>query len=267
MGVFQRGRAWLVAHRRRIGLVAVGAMLVAGAYLAFQVLRVAWAVRDLRNQAFVQWAGGDMETRKGLVTAQGEACPGAPFILPAEGFIGLLYGDPRGPYSVARPHQGIDIFSLGGPGETPVYAAYDGYVTREADWRSSVIIRVPEDPLMPGRQIWLYYTHMADRSGEQSYIADDFPPGTYEKFVRQGTLLGHTGDYNGNSLRGVWVHLHFSIVLDDGRGHYLNELDFDNTVDPSRYLGMAVNVNCAADVPECTADPLCGEAVLGNGGG
>jgi len=89
-----------------------------------------------------------------LVVVARERCPGAPFILPADGEIGLFYNDPNGPYSTAAPHQGIDIFSNADPGVTPVYAAYDGTITREPDWRSTLIQRVPEDPLEPGRQIW-----------------------------------------------------------------------------------------------------------------
>ena len=105
-------------------------------------------------------------------------------------------------------------------------------------------------------QIWLYYTHMADTNGND-FIKDAFEPGTHELFVKQGTLLGYTGNYNGNSIRGVWVHLHFSIVKDNGSGAYTNELEFKNTIDPSRYLGMPVNYACTTTVPACTADPTC----------
>ena len=70
-------------------------------------------------------------------------------------------------------------------------------------------------------------------------------------------MLGYTGDYNGDSLRDIWVHLHFSIVLDDGRGGYANELEFANTVDPSPYLGMALNHACPTTVPGCTSIPVC----------
>jgi hypothetical protein len=267
--VLHRIASWYanLPRRRRITLIALCAALIVALYVGYQVVHLANTVSDPRSQGFIRWAGGDAEERQALITARREPCPGAPFILPSDGFIGLFYGDPRGPYSKTHRHQGIDIFSPTGPGETPVYAAYDGYLTREADWRSSLIIRVPDDPLNPGRQIWLYYTHMADRTGEHSFIADAFPPGTRDKFVSQGTLLGYTGDYNGGSPRQVWVHLHFSIVLDDSRGGYLNELEFDNTIDPSRYLGMAVNYNCAPDVPTCASDPLCPGAVLGAGGG
>ncbi len=188
---------------------------------------------------------------------QRDACPGAPFVLPTDGYIGLLYADPRGPYSAANPHQGIDIFSNAEPGVMPVYAAYDGYIRRESSWRSALIQRVPDDPLQPGRQLWLYYAHMADRDGN-SFIVDAFPPGTSEVFVEQGTLLGYTGDYNGDSLRDIWVHIHFSIVLDDGSGRYRNELEFGNTLDPSPYLGLAVHYDCGDGSVGCTANTSCG---------
>lgn len=211
------------------------------------------SLNDPRAQGFIQWATGSTTDRESLMTVRREACPGALFILPADGFIGLLYEDPRGPYSSRRPHQGIDIFSNTNPGITPVYAAYDGYVTRESDWRSSLIMRVPDDPLRPGNQIWLYYTHMADRDGND-FIEAAFSPGTQELFVKQGTLLGYTGDYNGNSARGVWVHLHFSIVKDDGNGRYTNELQFKNTLDPSPYLDMALNYQTASETIGCASN-------------
>ena len=212
---------------------------------------------DQRAQTFLQWASGDDEQRAPLVTIQRDACPGTPFVLPSDGFIGLLYADPNGPYSPSSPHQGIDIFSNAGPGIVPVYAAYDGFIYRESTWRSAVIQRVPDDPLQPGRQIWLYYAHMADQDGK-SFIEATFPPGTEEVYVERGTLLGYTGDYNGGSLRDIWVHLHFSIVQDNGSGRYANELEFANTLDPSPYLGLPVNYACGSDVMGCQANPSCG---------
>ncbi len=225
---------------RFLKLSAIGVIAVAVGYLVFQGISSLFALDDPRNQSVRQWATGDSAGREELITVRRDTCPGAPFILPAAGFIGLLYEDPREPYSKRKPHQGIDIFSNAEPGITPVYAAYAGYVTREEAWRSSLIIRIPEDPLRPGIPVWLYYTHLADREGND-FIEDAFPPGTKEEFVKQGTLLGYTGDYNGNSPRNVWVQLHFSIVKDDGRGQYTNELDFNNTLDPSPYLGMDLN--------------------------
>ncbi|MCB9421293.1 MAG: M23 family metallopeptidase [Ardenticatenaceae bacterium] len=224
------------------------------------LLATAWIVRrwvsNSRYRDLVTWSQGSLADREALITVQREACPGAPFILPADGFIGLLYADPRSPYSRWHPHQGIDIFSNTEPGVTAVYAAYDGYITREDGWKSTLIQRVPDDPLNPGTQIWLYYTHMADQDGND-FIEAVFPAGTRELFVKQGTLLGYTGNYNGDSDRQVWVHLHFSIIRDDGNGRYTNELDFNNSIDPSPYLGRALNYQCSTDPQICSASPEC----------
>lgn len=242
--------------KRLLPALLVLTILVFFGYLLLRGVGLLGRLNDPRSRRFIEWAQGDEAARESLVIVRREACPGAPFILPSDGFIGLLYGDPRGPYSAASPHQGIDIFSNSDPGITPVYAAYDGYITREPDWVSTLIQRVPEDPLIPGRQIWLYYTHMAGRDGTD-FIVEAFPPGTRELFVERGTLLGYTGDYNGNSLRDIWVHLHFSIVRDDGSGRYLNELGFENTLDPSPYLGLSVNYACGGEPQTCTLDPTC----------
>ena len=242
-----------MCKRKSILLLLLPAGLLAG-YVAIIL------ARDLttpRGRALLAWRRGNPATRAALVVAQREACPGAPFILPADGFVGLLYADPRGPYSRRSPHQGIDIFSEGAPGVTPVYAAYDGYITREADWKSTLIQRVPDDPLRSGRQIWLYYTHMADASGENDFIVDAFPRGTYEQFVEQGTLLGYTGNFSGSPTRTVWTHLHFSVIHDDGKGGYTNELDFANSIDPSLYLGRAVNYSCEPAPEVCEPSPGC----------
>jgi peptidoglycan LD-endopeptidase LytH len=169
----------------------------------------------------------------------GERCNDAPFILPTDGFIGFLWGDSFRP---GHRHQGLDIFGGGDLNQTPVVAAYPGYLTRQLDWKATVIIRIPEDPLRPGRQIWTYYTHMADQAGN-SFISPEFPPGTREVFIEAGTLLGHQGNYSGDPGNPVGTHLHFSIVLDDGQGHYRNELEIENTLDPSPYLGLPVNAS------------------------
>ncbi len=159
------------------------------------------------------------------------------FLFPTDGYIGFLWDDSFRP---GHRHQGIDIFTSESSGETPVYAAYDGYLTRLPDWKSSLIIRVPRDPLHPQSQIWLYYTHLADLEGN-SYILDDFPPGISDLFVEEGTLLGYQGNYSGTIGKPVGVHLHFSIVMDDGKNSFLNELKIQNTLDPSPYFDLPLN--------------------------
>jgi murein DD-endopeptidase MepM/ murein hydrolase activator NlpD len=175
-------------------------------------------------------------------------CGAAPFSLPTAGYIGYLWGDS---FYAGHQHQGLDIFGGDAPGLTPVYAAYPGYLTRQPDWKSSLIIRIPDDPLHPGRQIWTYYTHMANPQGD-SVISADFPPGVLEQPVEAGRLLGYQGNYSGDPGNPVGVHLHFSIVLDDGQGRYLNELQFQNTLDPSPYLGLPLNASQNPDhIPVC----------------
>jgi len=187
-------------------------------------------------------------SRPDVMMHAGEQCGGAPFIFPTDGVVGFLWDDS---FRLGHRHQGIDVFGGTEPGVTRVVAAYPGYLSRLPEWKSSVIVRVPDDPLRPGRQIWLYYTHMADPDGN-SFVSDEFPPGTSEEFIEAGTLLGHQGDYSGDPFNPVGVHLHFSIVESDLLGHFLNELDIENTVDPSPYLGLALNAGANPDeIPVC----------------
>jgi murein DD-endopeptidase MepM/ murein hydrolase activator NlpD len=167
----------------------------------------------------------------------GERCGSAPFILPTDGFAGFLWADS---FYSGHTHQGVDIFGGTEPGKVRVVAAADGYLTRLADWKSTVIVRIPNDPLQAGRQIWTYYTHLADAQGN-GLIDAAFPPGTTEKPIKAGTLLGYQGNFSGTPGKPVGVHLHFSIVRDDGQGHFLNELEIGNTLDPSPYLGLPLN--------------------------
>lgn len=178
----------------------------------------------------------------------GSQCGSAPFLFPTDGFAGFLWGDSFG---LRRTHQGIDIFDGTAGGVTPVISAYPGYLTRLPEWKSAVIVRVPSDPLNPGEQIWLYYTHMADQFGN-SFISDEFPAGTSEKPIEAGIFLGYQGDYSGDPNNPVGVHLHFSIVEDDGTGQFKNELEIENTLDPSPYLGLPLNGYENSDrVPVC----------------
>ena len=190
----------------------------------------------VRVNKFRQWMRDPASHPDWKLTA-GSQCGTAPFLFPTDGLAGFLWGDSFG---LRHTHQGIDVFAGTDVGITRVVSAYPGYLTRLPEWKSAVIVRVPEDPLRPGRQIWLYYTHMADRFGN-SYIANDFPAGTSEKLVEAGTFLGYQGNFSGDPNNPVGVHLHFSIVEDDGNGKFKNELEINNTLDPSPYLGLPLN--------------------------
>jgi len=225
-------------------LAVLFTIVLAAGYLAFRWFNTP----GNRTPLVLAWLNGPGEHPEWAVMA-GQRCGGAPFILPTDGFIGYLWGDTFRP---SHRHQGLDIFGGGDVNQTAVIAAYPGYLTRLPDWKSSVIIRIPDDPLRPGRQIWTYYTHLAEANGN-SFIAPNFPPGSSEVYVEAGTLLGYQGNFSGDPFNPVGVHLHFSIVLDDGSGGFRNELEIGNTIDPSPYLGLPVNASQnRGEVPVCS---------------
>ncbi len=231
-------RFWL-----KISGIMLFAILGIGIYYAYPWLRT----HGNRMTRLVEWLRQPQAHPEWAVQA-GERCGQAPFLLPTNGYIGFLWGDS---FRLGHRHQGIDIFGGEDAGTTPVLAASSGYLTRLAEWKSSLIIRIPEDPLHSGRQIWIYYTHLADEQGN-SFISSEFPPGTIELYVEAGALLGYQGNYSGTPGNPTGIHLHFSIVLDDGQGKFRNELDIRNTLDPSGYLGIALNVDQKSNqVPTC----------------
>lgn len=200
-----------------------------------------------RTEQVFEWFN-DPSSRPDLMMMAGTSCGDAPFIFPTNGLIGFIWDDSFRP---GHRHTGIDIFAGTEAGATPVVAAYAGYLTRQSDWKSSVIIRLPEDPLKAGRQIWVYYTHMADAQGN-SFISPEFPTGSEEVYVEAGTFLGYQGNYSGDPSAPVGVHLHISIVKDDGFGKFKNELEIKNTYDPSPYFGLLLNAHTNPDtIPVC----------------
>ena len=226
-------------------MLMIGAVIGLIALAGYFILR--YFFQPIRFVRVMEWIRNPQDHPGWAVHAL-ESCKDAPFVFPTNGFIGFLWGDSFRP---GHKHQGLDIFSDSGSGETPVYAAYDGYLTRMPEWKSSIIIRIPSDPLDPGRQIWTYYTHMADEEGN-SYIDAQFPRGTSEVFVSAGTLLGYQGNYSGSPGNPTGIHLHFSIVKDSGQNGFLNELAIKNTIDPSPYFNLDLNARSNQGViPVC----------------
>jgi murein DD-endopeptidase MepM/ murein hydrolase activator NlpD len=225
-----------------IALAVLVALITAVVYLYFNYFE-----GNPRVSQVFEWFR-DPSARRDLMMTAGTRCGDAPFIFPTDGLIGFLWSDSFRP---GHRHQGIDIFAGTEAGVTPVIAAYPGYLTRLADWKSSVIVRVPDDPLQPGRQVWLYYTHMADKNGD-SYVSSEFPPGVSEVFIEAGTFLGYQGNYSGDPNNPVGVHLHFSVVESEAFGNFKNELEIENTYDPSPYFGLPLNAEENTDtIPTC----------------
>ncbi len=217
-------------------LLGTTALLAGGGYLSRRA-----QTRLSRISRIGDWFADPAAHRQWQVDG-GTRCGTAPMLIPTSGFIGVGYGDGLPPL---YRHTGYDIFSPDGQGNvTPVVAAYDGWLTREPDWRSAVIIRHPDFPL-PDRTatIWTYYTHMASTDGQVSFIAADFPPGTHERFVSAGTLLGYQGTWSGDPDRATGLHLHFSVVRSLAGGGYANETEIANTFDPGPFLGLEADLD------------------------
>ena len=139
----KNNRPWL-----RILLSVFFIMTIVIGYFAYR-----WYQRSgERTTRLFTWLR-DASSHPEWAISAGERCGDAPFYLPTSGYIGFLWDDSFRP---GHRHQGLDIFGGEANGETPVFAAYDGYLTRLADWKSSVIIRIPSDPFKPSRQIWTY---------------------------------------------------------------------------------------------------------------
>ena len=221
-----------------VGIILFGVLAGVGFYV-YVMMRPKLG----RSARVLEWIRHSQSHPEWSVQAGTRCASDAPFVMPTSGLIDYLWDDS---FRLGHHHSGLDIFGGTAVGVTPVVAAYPGYLTRLPEWKSALIVRLPEDPLQPGRQIWLYYTHMADPNGN-SFISSEFPPGTTGKLIPAGTLLGYQGNYTGEAANPSGVHLHFSIVLDDGKGHFLNELEIKNTLDPSPYFGIPLNGKTASD--------------------
>ncbi len=224
-------------------------LMIAGGYFLYREFTSRGLAASVERLTRLRlWFSDPAAHLEWAISASGR-CGSAPFQYPTSGYIGFIWGDS---FRIGHRHQGLDIFGGEAVGVTPVVAAYPGYLSRMPEWKSSLIVRLPQDPLQLERQIWTYYTHLADASGA-SYISPIFPPGTSEVYVEAGTLLGYQGNYSGDPDNPTGVHLHFSIVLDDGQGRFRNELEFGNTLDPSPYFGLPLNVDQnISDVPVCS---------------
>ncbi|MEX1071138.1 MAG: M23 family metallopeptidase [Anaerolineales bacterium] len=235
------------ARQRRLLLIGIPFFLILAALLYFYFA----GGRSSGRWAMYQAIHTDPATFARYSIKPGQRCGEAPFAFPTGGVILGLWDQS---YRWGHRHAGIDIFSGTQPGITPVYAAYPGYLTRLYDWRSTIIIRIPDDPLSPGRQIWTYYTHLASVEGA-SFISAEFPAGTLEVPIEAGTFLGYMGNFSGDPGNPTGLHLHFSVVKDDGDGEFLNELDIRNTFDPSPYFGLPLNhSNNPDEIPLCQSE-------------
>src|SRR5690349_7447724 len=103
--------------RRRlimIGLALLAILIIA--FTAYRFLLPRYSNSRSNSLAPIERWFDDPSSRPELATTMNrKACRGAPFILPSDGFIGMLWGDPAAPYTILNTHTGIDIFGDGAP--------------------------------------------------------------------------------------------------------------------------------------------------------
>ncbi len=156
-------------------------------------------------------------------------CPSAPWRLPTSGAFGVQWRE-----------NGLNIFGWGNKKTVPVYAVADGVLIHPSGWEGAVVIQ-HDDPLNPGDQVWTIYADMLSASGHESYILDDFPPGSIEMLVSAGQLLGYQGEWSGRPYWAMPAHLRFAVVNEIPSSIMMNDEVFKNAVDPTPYLGISPN--------------------------
>jgi len=167
------------------------------------------------------------------------ACTHAPWRLPGSADFGVWWLT-----------QSLIFMSEGFEGTAPVYAVADGVLMRPGDWVGAVAI-LHDDPLRPGQKVWTYYDGMASASGERSYVAAEFPPGSERLPVKKGQLLGYQGTWHKPGLS-IWPHVTFGVAepLHADGGFPLHLLtgqapgdpeDPHTFLDPSPYLQTAIS--------------------------
>lgn len=157
------------------------------------------------------------------------ACPSAPWQLPTSGAFGVQWRE-----------NGLNIFGWGSKNTEPVFAVADGVLLRPSDWEGALVIR-HDDPLNPGDKVWTVYADMLSASGSESYILNDFPPGSSEMVVNAGQLLGYQGEWSGRIYWPMPAHLRFAVINEIPSSLKMNDDVFKDAVDPTLYLGISLN--------------------------
>jgi len=199
---------------------------------AYQVYKERWTLEML---AAIHQAYAPAETladtrvyRPMRIRTPSDACPGAPWRLPTRGMLVVQWED-----------LGLDFFGWGSEKSVPVYAVADGLLARLADWNDTVAIQ-HDDPLRSGEKVWSSYAHMASADGLESYVVQDFSPGSVGVPVSAGQVLGYQGRWSGQPSRPTWMHLRFSVVQAAEDGAFPGEVTLEDILDLSPYLGIAI---------------------------
>jgi murein DD-endopeptidase MepM/ murein hydrolase activator NlpD len=176
----------------------------------------------------------------------------APFGIPTSGFSGFLWDEPLPGGGV---HAGVDICfqnDCRGTAEgNEVRAAFGGtlfaiyndqvHIPTSGNPVPAIVVMEHDNLHIPGEPatVFTWYLHMAEEGTSTTYVNDHLEVGQY---YPAGTLLGHMGnrrikDIHGLPIGDAVTHLHFQVQR---KG---TDLFFDNSLDPSHFIGLNVNFN------------------------
>lgn len=166
---------------------------------------------------------------------QNRACPGAPWQLPTDANMGMLWYNRQ-----------LLMMGAGHAGHIPVYAVADGMLYQFPYWKASVAIQ-HDDPFTPGKKLWSFYGGLAPAyDAENAYIVDHFL-GLKGVPVKAGDLIGYQGQWFGPTKQ-TWVHTRFALLPAEDDGQFPESLmpidDFYATL-PS----IEEQANMGLDVP------------------
>ncbi len=157
------------------------------------------------------------------------ACAGSAWQLPSASPMGIKW-----------QNNGLDFSSgQGQKNKIAVYAVADGLLTRQTDWFDAVAV-LHDDPLQSGSQVWTYYAGMAAANGVDSFVSQDFPPGSTNVTVKAGQLIGYQGTWSGKPLWATWTHMHFAVIKPAEKNNFPANLTHAERLDPTQYLKLAL---------------------------
>lgn len=168
-------------------------------------------------------------TSPNIVSAESfTQCSGAPLIWPTYGKRGWYIWNSTTSYQTQDgdyKHDGVDILQVNQQENVePVYAAHDGYLTWVKTGALRLDINIASNYDVPVHHVYLYYAHMADNSGENSYILPKYIGATH-MWVNKGDLLGKQGR---KGTADELVHLHISVSTTASES---------GNIDPTKYFG------------------------------
>ncbi len=207
---------------------------------SFPVYMERWTP-EMRAAIFAQYVAVDMRANsllfqpkdaEAMAYPENLSCPDAPFRLPTQANMGMLWKDSQ-----------VLMLGDGRTGEIPVHAVADGLLYQFPEWDSAVAIQ-HQDPRNPERHIWSFYGDMAPAFDSANPYIEPHWINANGLPIKQGELIGYQGRWLDPSQQ-TWVHLRFTLLPGTEQGAFptafleINDFNADLPgVEEQRRLGL-----------------------------